>query len=106
MYAGELTMNILEQPPYGFYSSVQVLRAIAASMVVIFHLPAYIGYEDVFIPVLHGGVDLFFVISGFVMMVSTTDKRHDPVSFLKKRFMRIVPLYWLGTIAMLVIWHV
>ena len=43
------------------------------------------------------GVDIFFVISGFIMQyVSSTER---PGIFLKKRIVRIVPLYWLGTLS-------
>ena len=70
--------------------SIQVLRAVAAMLVVLFHLKLSAnGYT---------GVDLFFVISGFIMgTVGTSDR---PAQFLLKRIIRIVPLYWLVTFAM------
>ena len=70
--------------------SVQMLRAVAAMLVVLFHLKwSGNGYT---------GVDLFFVISGFIMgTVGTSDR---PSTFLLKRVIRIVPLYWLVTFAM------
>lgn len=43
------------------------------------------------------GVDLFFLLSGF-LMVAITDERTRPWSFLKARIFRIVPLYWLMTL--------
>jgi exopolysaccharide production protein ExoZ len=43
------------------------------------------------------GVDLFFVISGFIMYVTTTDKALAPGAFLALRIVRVVPLYWLMT---------
>jgi peptidoglycan/LPS O-acetylase OafA/YrhL len=46
------------------------------------------------------GVDIFFVISGFVMMTSTSGLakyRHPVLVFLERRITRIVPLYWLAT---------
>ena len=49
------------------------------------------------------GVDIFFVISGFVMAVSTIGKEHKthPArAFLERRLIRIVPLYWLMTLLM------
>jgi len=84
------------------YVSVQMLRAVAAMMVVAFHLPHYLGGppgQD--LPILNGGVDLFFVISGFVMMISTRHRRDggaDLASFAAQRLWRIVPLYWLATL--------
>ena len=46
------------------------------------------------------GVDIFFVISGFVMMISSQPKMGKPLSgtdFIKRRVERIVPLYWIYT---------
>lgn len=51
------------------------------------------------------GVDIFFVISGFVMAISTGLSPSSVVLriqsawiFLKRRFLRIVPLYWFYTL--------
>lgn len=44
------------------------------------------------------GVDLFFVISGFVIALSALNSRHDATGqhdFLIRRLARIAPLYWL-----------
>jgi len=49
------------------------------------------------------GVDIFFVISGFVMAVSTIGREHKihPArSFLERRFIRLIPLYWAMTLLM------
>jgi peptidoglycan/LPS O-acetylase OafA/YrhL len=46
------------------------------------------------------GVDIFFVISGFVMAVSSIGKGEGPRAawrFLERRIIRIYPLYWLIT---------
>ena len=42
------------------------------------------------------GVDLFFVISGFIITV-TTARNSSVSSFLRKRIIKIVPLYWIIT---------
>ncbi len=67
---------------------IEALRFLAAAAIVVVHLPtmgwAYASF----------GVDMFFIISGFVMMLSTT-KTHD--KFFFKRMIRIVPIYWLLT---------
>jgi len=47
------------------------------------------------------GVDLFFVISGFIMAVTSTDM--SPIEFVKRRIVRVVPLYWLLTLSMICI---
>jgi peptidoglycan/LPS O-acetylase OafA/YrhL len=47
----------------------------------------------------NGGVDLFFVISGFIMVFTTGRKPVGPLSFFAARVRRIVPLYWSVTLA-------
>lgn len=70
--------------------SVQFLRGFAAMLVLVDHLMIETG-----IPNYGGvGVDIFFVISGFIIYYVTRESaRH----FLTKRIIRIVPLYWLAT---------
>ena len=79
-------------------NNVQALRALAAYAVVIFHCKVLLlgSVTD------HSGswgVDIFFVISGFVMAYTTNTFVNDPWGFLSRRVSRIVPLYWLMTIA-------
>lgn len=91
------------------YQSIQVLRAFAAIGVVVFHTHGLV--EDAgWAARLFGaiaryglaGVDIFFVISGFVMVLTT---RATPpnlagaLSFCKARFVRIAPLYWVITLS-------
>src|SRR5215467_252489 len=88
---------------------IQVLRALAAVLVTICHAQAEIakigGLASAWPPAalanLAGfGVDLFFVISGFIMVYSTDQlfgTAHGPMEFLKRRLLRIVPLYWIVT---------
>jgi exopolysaccharide production protein ExoZ len=75
--------------------SVQYARGVAAVSVVLFHAfndGNATGYPE---QVLQAGVDLFFVISGFIMWVTTFRSDIGPKGFLGKRVRRIVPLYWL-----------
>jgi exopolysaccharide production protein ExoZ len=76
-----------------FYS-IQYLRAIASLSVVAFHLSDRYGSS---LLVGSSGVDIFFVISGFIMWVTTGD-RATPGVFAMRRIIRIVPNYWLATI--------
>jgi exopolysaccharide production protein ExoZ len=81
---------------------IQYLRALAAMMVVwghsVFIIPGiaerlgepYFGAS---------GVDLFFVISGFIMVVTTSRTEFTPQKFFLLRCVRVVPLYWLATLA-------
>ena len=44
------------------------------------------------------GVDIFFVISGFIMVYTTMDREITPWSFMADRIARIVPAYWAATL--------
>lgn len=79
--------------------SVQYLRAVAALMVVFHHArEQFPGFQAVF-PTTAGqaGVDLFFVISGFIMVVVSTTKPRTGAEFFEMRVVRIVPIYWFYT---------
>ncbi|AOY98941.1 hypothetical protein BKK81_06465 [Cupriavidus sp. USMAHM13] len=81
--------------------SIQYLRAIAALMVVLLHLGVQwqrLGYQGAWPGWLAGGVDVFFVISGFIMWTTTAARPTTPTDFYVRRIVRIVPLYWLLTI--------
>ena len=62
---------------------IQALRGIAAILVVLSHIK-FIG-KGAF------DVDIFFCISGFIMMHVTQSSTKD---FIKKRLIRITPIYW------------
>ena len=84
--------------------SIQILRAFAALLVVFHHARYQIPEFEVFFyggvwPFGQAGVDIFFVISGFIMWVTTHDRRTTPLQFMTNRIVRIVPLYWLMTLA-------
>jgi exopolysaccharide production protein ExoZ len=73
-------------------SSIQILRGIAAVMVVLFH---GLGFQ-----IGSSGVDIFFVISGFIMFHTNRNVfglAGGALLFLKRRILRIAPLYWLCT---------
>lgn len=86
--------------------SVQILRAIAALMVVVLHiLNKSVANGDLAAnPFIKGeaGVDLFFIISGFIMSYITANKNTTAVGFISNRIIRIIPLYWtITTVAMI-----
>ncbi|MFM9937197.1 MAG: acyltransferase family protein [Novosphingobium sp.] len=79
---------------------IQYARALAAMMGVVFHLrPQFVrmGFEPPMWSGLAAGVDIFFVISGLIMWVTTCDRATSPLTFLARRLARIVPLYWMAT---------
>ena len=75
--------------------SIQFLRGIAAVGVLGFHAAGRAGGS---FGVGAAGVDVFFVISGFIMWVVTCRKPPTPGQFLARRAERIIPLYWLVTL--------
>lgn len=88
--------------------SIQYMRAIAACMVVMHHI-AWKGMQYSNNP-LHwytvgeAGVDLFFIISGYIMSHTINNKNITMVQFLLARVSRIIPLYWLLTSFALVVY--
>ncbi|RAZ89335.1 acyltransferase [Mesorhizobium hawassense] len=74
---------------------MQYLRALAACAVVFFHVSEQFGGP---FDVGAAGVDIFFVISGFIMWVTTAGRPADPWRFMSRRITRIVPLYWIVTL--------
>ena len=79
--------------------SIQSLRAFAALSVVVFHAGQLSGHPAV---IGAAGVDVFFVISGFIME-SAAGRTVTAGRFFVHRLIRIVPLYWAVTLAMAVL---
>jgi exopolysaccharide production protein ExoZ len=75
----------------GEVRSIQYLRGFAAFGVLVFHAAERAGWS---FGVGAAGVDVFFVISGFIMWVVTYRRPLSPTGFLVRRIQRIVPLYW------------
>jgi len=85
---------------------IQVLRAIAALSVAVGHTQRnailvaaanHREFDPILLDLTEAGVDLFFVISGFVMVFASRDLFATPgggLVFLSRRIARIVPLYW------------
>lgn len=76
---------------------IQYLRAVAALGVVVFHAAERNGGHFV---IGAAGVDVFFVVSGFIMWVLAETRQPSPAAFLRERAERIVPLYWMATAVM------
>lgn len=80
--------------------ALQYLRAVAALAVVYSHTVIQVAdYEQYLTEAGSFGVDIFFVISGFIMIfISKPDDR--PAGFMVNRIRRVVPLYWFFTFLM------
>jgi peptidoglycan/LPS O-acetylase OafA/YrhL len=86
-------------------NNFNLLRVIAASLVVLTHAYGLTGHGDDEPLLGFGGlslgsvaVDIFFVVSGFLIAKSWVS-RNDPVKFFFARFMRIYPALWVSVLA-------
>lgn len=93
-------------------NSIQYLRAIAAILVVYAHCLNFVGsgnsYQASFYRLKSFGaigVDIFFVISGFIIAYVSTKLSgpKDTLGFIKKRFVRINPTYYVASILALIL---
>lgn len=88
------------------FNGVQALRFFAALLVVVTHAtgmatermlgmgPGHYWFNG------QSGVDIFFVISGFVMAVSSFNGQGHAMgwkTFAERRLLRVVPMYWIAT---------
>lgn len=93
---------------------LQIMRAFAALLVAMSHIfkEMFGGTMAATHPNLYEaaislqfGVDIFFLISGFIVLYVTHDSpggQGQSIDFVKKRLIRIVPTYWLFTTLMIV----
>lgn len=80
--------------------SIRYCRAIASLMIVILHTTKNNSlFENEGIlrnnSVLLAAMDIFFVISGFVMWYTTRSVESTPRKFISSRLTTIVPIYWI-----------
>lgn len=92
---------------------IQILRAFAALLVALAHMSHELVDRQAYDPlgIIHWmvtggqfGVDIFFVISGFIMYHVVVGRPLGPaaaIAFMKKRIVRVVPLYWLYSLLLL-----
>lgn len=95
-----------------YLNGIQILRFVAALAVVLAHIQHEIVKSGLFtnfrpFDLIDGGfgVDIFFVISGFIMLHVSKDKfgkSGASVDFIMRRFLRIAPLYYIATLLTLV----
>lgn len=80
-------------------NSIQVLRGLAISLVVIYHITAITEdiKNDYYFEFGKIGVDVFFIVSGYIMAF-ICERNESTNVFIKKRLIRIMPLYITTTI--------
>ncbi len=87
-------------------NQIQWLRAIAAILVVITHFTgkAYsVKLLDHEFSSGAIGVDIFFIISGFIMMYVSDLKKQYPIKFILNRFIRILPVHYFFLFILIII---
>ncbi len=84
------------------FGSLDGLRFICIAAVIWHHAPKWDGWRDISVFFLRGhvGVDFFFVLSGFLITTlllreETATGRFNLRSFYWRRFLRIIPIYFL-----------
>jgi len=86
-------------------NGIQMLRGLAALAVAIYHIQLLAEKNGVTNQIivnnisknLYVGVDIFFVISGFIMAKTVVGNDISGLEFMRRRIIRIVPLYWVLT---------
>ncbi|MGQ5523158.1 acyltransferase family protein [Chitinimonas sp. PSY-7] len=101
----------MSQPATHRMIEIDSLRGIAAVLVVLFHYTT--RYQELYghptpplfsLPWGHYGVNLFFMISGFVIFM-TLDKTRQPLDFVVSRFSRLYPAYWVAVALTFLVVH-
>jgi exopolysaccharide production protein ExoZ len=93
---------------------LQIWRAIAVILVAVLHVMQITGGSGSLNMVRFGnlgmfGVDIFFVISGFILgltalRAASGDPRFESLHFIARRILRIFPLYWIVILFPLTRW--
>ncbi|WP_207481627.1 acyltransferase family protein [Arenibaculum pallidiluteum] len=98
------------QSERGHLPSLEVLRGLAAALVVVYHAGRMMAGQGGAVPLGgvfepgHSGVDLFFVLSGFVIVYAHWQDRGRPYAlgrYAWRRLSRIYPPYWAAMAVML-----
>ena len=94
------------------FNSLQIIRALSAILIVGHHVSLYM--HDASLPILNKiffngwvGVDVFLVLSGFILYYTSHKKigqRDQCKEFIFKRLSRIYPIYWVILSTVLIIW--
>jgi exopolysaccharide production protein ExoZ len=87
------------------FASIQFCRCLAATLIVLYHTDLQImrltDGRHLQLGFGAAGTDMLFVISGFVLVLTTHGRSVHIGSYIFKRFARIAPLYWAFTLGML-----
>jgi exopolysaccharide production protein ExoZ len=88
--------------------NIQAIRCFGMILVLLYHgqdlLHQYFGSPVTMPAAAHGLIDTFFVISGFIMFHTTRSGKRTPYEFWSDRIIRIYPIYWIATAAMVLLY--
>ncbi|MEM9944751.1 MAG: acyltransferase [Cyanobacteria bacterium P01_D01_bin.36] len=109
-----LKEQVAQQPPLKEKNlfELDVLRVVAMGLILFAHARPYLGWDPRLawlIPAPGGvGLSVFFFLSGFLLRRSMygREQSFSAIAFLKSRFVRIMPLYWLSILVFVWIFHV
>lgn len=93
------------------FNRIQALRFFAALFVVAYHaqlmVSSYFPGSDFYSVLQSGqyGVDLFFVISGFIIVYVGSTREVSATVFASRRIQRVVPMYYVATAAVFAMTH-
>lgn len=99
----------MSNPNQNRFMELDVFRGLAALAVAGFHYTT--RYDQLYghtqplgisFPLGHYGVQLFFMISGFVIFM-TLDKCRHPLDFVVSRFSRLYPAYWVAVLTTFIV---
>ena len=90
--------------------SLQALRGVAIIFVLLTHIkyPVTELFHGIILPAWMSGdgfacgVDIFFVLSGFVISMTAERQNSGPRVFVMQRLIRVMPLYWIVTLPILI----
>lgn len=71
--------------------NLNIIRIFAAWMVLSVHITQRAGMD---FSVGAYGVQLFFIMSGYLAFYSLANKKYSAIEYYKKRAVRILPTYW------------
>lgn len=110
MTVADASAALETKPANARYSNIEALRGVASIGVALFHFSSQLPST---VPVLLTsvgwlGVDVFFVISGFVIPLSLYGRDYrlrDFPHFMLRRLVRLEPPYLISIVLLLLLWH-
>jgi len=102
-----MTTTRARPPEAGTLYALQYMRGIAALVIVIYHICRFREFATVMSGTwlktatdtgAAAAVDLFFALSGFLMVYTQASKPREAADFFRRRAFRIIPAYWALTV--------